>query len=76
LRNESRVVGDPVAHDDAAARLCDSDHLLGDVEGLGSEHRAENGERQIERMIGDAFEVAGVSLLKLEPVEPCLFLQR
>ena len=48
------IVGNPVAHHDASAWLGDPHHLLGDLEGLGREHRAEDGEREVEGVIVDA----------------------
>ena len=66
LRHESRIVRNPVAHHDAAAGLCHPDHLLGYVERLGCEHGAKHGKRQIKRMVGDAFQVARISLLKFQ----------
>jgi len=44
LRHECRIIGDPVAHHDAATRFCDADHLLGDLERLRREHRTEHGD--------------------------------
>ena len=62
--------GDPVAHHDAAARPGDADHLLGDVEGLGSKHGAEYREGQIKRMVADPLQVARIALLKRQSLEP------
>ncbi len=45
---------------------------LGDIEGLGCEHGAEHGEGQIKRIVVDAFQIARISFLKLQPVETCL----
>ncbi len=72
LRHECRIVGDPVAHHDAATWSCDADHLLGDIEGLGRKHGAEHGERQIKRVVGDSVQAARVSFIKLQTVETCL----
>jgi len=55
LRNERRIAGNPVAHHHAATRLGHSDHLLGNVERQGREHRAKHGDGQVERVIGDSF---------------------
>ena len=68
LRHESWIVRNPVAHHNAAARFCHPDHLLSYVEGLGCEHGAEHRERQIKRIVGDAFQVARISLLKFQIV--------
>ena len=66
-----RIVGDPVAHHDAATRFRDADHLLGYVEGLGCEHGAEDGEGQSERMVAYLLQVARISFLKLQAAETC-----
>ena len=47
LRDQRRVAGNPVAHDDPAARLRHADQLLRDVERPGSEHRAEDGDDEV-----------------------------
>ena len=49
LRHQRRVVRDPVAHDDAAAGPRHAHHLLGHVERLGREHRAEDADDEVER---------------------------
>ena len=46
LRDERRVAGDPVPHDDAPAAPGHPHHLLGDVERPGREHRAEDARRR------------------------------
>src|SRR3989344_8700436 len=67
LRHErSRIVGNPVTHHNATARLCDTDHLLGYVEGPGSKHGAEYREGQIKRMVTNPLQVARISLLKCQ----------
>src|ERR1700685_906002 len=72
LRHECRIVGDPVAHHDAATRFRHADHLLGYVEGLGCKHGTEYRDGQIERMVAHLLQVARVSFLKLQTAETCL----
>ena len=64
LRHERRVVGDPVPHDDPAARAGHAHHLLGHVERSRREHRAEDADDQVEGIVAEAFEVRGVALLE------------
>src|SRR5205085_3405340 len=72
LRYERRIIGYPVAHYDPSARFRDPHHFFGDVEGLRSEHRAEHGESQFKRIVVDSFQIASVTLMKLQPMEACL----
>ena len=69
LRYERRIVRNPVAHHDAAAGFRNAHHLLRDIEGLGRKHRAKHGDGHIKRIVGDAFQIARVSFLKLQPAE-------
>ena len=48
LRDQRRVAGDPVAHDDPAAGPRHPHHLLGHVERPGREHRAEDADDEVE----------------------------
>ena len=50
-------------------RLGDPHHLLGDIEGLGRKHGAKHGERQVKRVVGDAFQIGRVAFLKLQVVQ-------
>ena len=45
---------------------------LGDVEGLGCEHRAEHREAQIKRIVVDSLQIACIAFMKLQPIETCL----
>ena len=71
LRHQGRVAGDPIAHRDRTAGLGHPDHFPGDIVRTGCEHRTENGYDPIEAGVRDAGEVAGITLLEGEVVEPC-----
>ena len=66
LRHERRIVRDPVAHDDPAARFRDANHLFRHVERLGREHRAKSADDEIEGSIGELPQIRRVALLEAE----------
>lgn len=67
--DKRRIAGDPVTHDDAAARLGDADQFLCDLERLGCEHCAEDREADVERIVCHTFEPASVAFQEFKPRE-------
>ena len=61
---QRRIAGNPVAHHDPAARLCDPHHFLGHVEGPGRKHRSKNADDKIEAVISDPGKIGRIALLK------------
>ena len=65
LRHQGRIVRNPVPHDDPAAGPRHAGHFLGDVERLRREHRPEDADDEIERVVLEIAQVGGVAFLKL-----------
>ena len=66
LRHQRRIVGDPVPHDDPAAGPRHAHHLLGHVERLGREHRAEDADDEVEAVVLELVQIGRVALLEPE----------
>ena len=64
LRDERRIVWDPVSHDDSATRARYAHHLFRNLERLGRKHRAENTYDQIERSVRQLGQIGSVAFLK------------
>src|SRR6267154_1532247 len=69
LRDKRGVAWDPVPHNDAAARFCDPHHFFGDIERFWREHRSEHRDGYVEGMVPHPFQIAGITLLELQPGE-------
>ena len=69
LGDKRRIAGDPVTHDDPAARLGDADQFLCDLERPGCEHCAEDRETDVERIVRHTFEPASVAFQEFKPRE-------
>src|SRR5262245_48587581 len=70
LRHKRRIIRNPVAHHNPTAGIRDADHLPGDIEGLWGKHGSEHGDGQIEGIVGDALEIACITLLERQSSEP------
>src|SRR5207237_8062001 len=66
LRDEGRIAGDPVAHDDAPARTSDANHLARHIVRARGKHGSENTHDEIEAVVSDAREIGRVAPLKAE----------
>src|SRR5215472_7735121 len=72
LRHQCWIVRDPVSHNYTSAWSRHPDHLLGDVEGLGREHRSKDAHDQVEAAIFQILQVGGIAFLKLAVAEAVL----
>jgi hypothetical protein len=63
LRHQGRIVGNPVSHDDAPGPS-HAHHRLGHLEWLRREHRAENAQHEVETVVRQLPQIAGVAFLK------------
>jgi len=73
FRDERRIAWDPVAHHDATARTRHAHHLLGDLERLRRKHGAEYAHDQIEALVLEFGEVAGVASTEPQVVQSLRF---